>query len=227
MALACRTFLLTLLTSIAAHTGAHAAAADLVGPWTTVKADATGQYEARMVLEEGGSAHLAGSITYSEGYLDTLDTTAIEGFSLFADGLVVSFVSEGGWRADDDSLHIDAGVAVLLLNGLEPVEFVTDAGRRLANVLADALGLPKEGREGFEANTVAALLLQMDPDFLTAEATQSFELGKAYTLDKNLLTLRDAEGTSRWEREGVGSAVEAVTWGRVKGGVQGLGFGVW
>lgn len=225
MALACRMILLILLTLIAAPAGIRAAAAGLVGTWTTVKADATGQYEARMVLVEGGSAQLEGSITYSEGYLDTLDTTSIEGFSLFADGLVVSFVSEGAWRADADSLHIDAGEAVLLLNGLEPVSFVSEAGRRLANVLADALGLPKEGREGFEANTIAALLLQMDPDELTAEATRSFELGKAYTLEGNRLTLRDAEGTSRWEREGVVSAVAEATWGRVKGGVWGPGFG--
>ena len=217
--------LICLMVAVA-HGAALGSPAELAGEWTTVKEDATGQYTALMVLEEDGSADLEGTIVYGEAYLDSLDTTNIEGFSLFAEGFTVTFAATGAWWADDDSLHIDVGDAALLLNGMEPRDFVVDAGRRLANVLADALGLPEDGREAFEANTIAALLLQMDPDELTGEAMSSFELGKAYVLDEDelTLTLTDAEGTSRWQREGVViCAVAATTWGRVK---RGLGSGV-
>ena len=208
--------LLALSALVWAHTPVAGSPADLAGDWTSTKVDASGQYDARMVLEEGGEAQLEGSIAYSDEYAQSLDTTDIEGFSLFPDGLFVTFAGPGSWRADGDSLHIDAGEVSMLLNGLEPIPWVEDAGRRLANVLADALGLPVEGREGFEANTIAALMTQLDPDELTGLAVQSFELGKAWHLEGNELTLTDADGTSRWLREGAASAVQASTWGQLK-----------
>lgn len=218
----CHSALVLAVACLAAtcHRG-YAAPGDLVGEWTTTKVDEDGQYDAHMVLDEGGAAQLEGRIAYSEEAAEELDTTDIDGFSLFPSGLIVSFAGTGEWRADDDSLHIDTGEVTLRLNGMETVEWVEDAGRRLANVLADALGLPAEGREGFEANTIAALKLQLDPEELASLATRSFELAKGYSVDGNALTLRDADGTSKWERKGVVSAVERVTWGAVKAGYGG------
>ena len=134
----------------------------------------------------------------------------------FPDSLAVAVQLTGVWSAEGQALHLDAQTSEVALNGLPMQEFFDEVARRMATVLAEALGIPEEEYPAFEEQVMAQITAGGQDTFAEEFSPDESDLDGTYALAGGVLFITDEEGeTTDWHRSSV-SAVAATSWGQLK-----------
>ena len=211
------TALVTWLCLLMLHGAADAQSPLLLGEWHNVQASEDFDLDSRLMLYEGGGAHVELAGPFSQAYLAASDDEDVQQLAdIFPDGLQVQIVADGTWTATDDSLTLDFPDPDLMINGGNFEAFITTIATALAAPVIRQLNLPPDQEPAVIATFVGLLEEDLTEQDVTDQAFANNGQPVAYRLEQGALILTDADGVdARWHSL-TAASVEMMGWGQFK-----------
>ena len=134
----------------------------------------------------------------------------------FPDTMAIAVKVTGTWESDETALRLDAQASQVLINDLEPREFMEQLAKALAQGLASQLEVPEEDYPAFEIQIVEAFTAGTGEEFSVEFDPDEVDLDGTYLLQDDALFITDEEGEiTRFEQVLI-SAVAPTSWGQIK-----------